>query len=230
MSRSWLLVVGLALGTLVCPCRPVRAEGAAPVAGKAEQKAAPDKGHGAAGREEEQPIPFGNWALDLTVWTIVVFLVLLWVLSKYAWKPIAEGLDRREHSIHAAVQDAQRARDEAAALRQELQEKINKAHQDVAAMLDEARKGAQASTDRLMAEERVKIQAERDRMQHEIELARDQALQQIWNQTAQLAALVSSRAIRRQLTPDDHRQLVEEALADLRRAAEQRQHMVASLQ
>jgi F-type H+-transporting ATPase subunit b len=183
-------------------------------------------------QDEEWPgtIPWGNRLLDLTVWTIVVFLVLLWVLSRFAWKPIAQGLDQRERSIHDAVQEAQRARDEAAALRDEFQARINKAHEQVRDMLDEARKEAQALKDHMQAEARKEAQADRDRLHREIEMAKDQALQDIWSQTAQLAALVSSKVIRRKLTPEDHSGLVEEALADLQRAAQQRQHMVASLQ
>jgi F-type H+-transporting ATPase subunit b len=234
MRRGWLLLIVLALYALCSPPRPVLALADPPGEGEAHKTAEP--GHGPAakdghgGEEDEAPIPFGRFALDLTVWTIVVFLILLWVLTKYAWKPIAQGLDQREHSIHEAVKEAQRARDEAAALRDEFQARINQAHEQVRDMLDEARKEAQAARDHMLAEGRAEVQAERERLHREIDMARDQALQQMVTQTAQLASLVSSKAIRRQLTPEDHRQLVEEALGELRKAAEQRQHMVASLQ
>jgi F-type H+-transporting ATPase subunit b len=223
MRFGWLVVMVLALAALFTPTGP--AAGAAPHGGGEAhgQDATPDS-------VKDPQVPFGGWALDLTVWTIVVFLVLLYVLNKYAWKPIAQGLDQRERSIHEAVQDAQRARDEAAALRDDLQARINKAHEQVADMLDEARKEAQAARDHMLAEARGEVQAERERLHREIDMARDQALQQIWTQAAQLATLVSTKVIRRKLTPEDHSGLIEEALADLQRAAEQRQHTVASLQ
>jgi F-type H+-transporting ATPase subunit b len=55
-------------------------------------------------------------------------------------------------------------------------------------------------------------------LQREIAAARDQALQQIWNQTANLATQISAKLLRRQLTPDDNRRLVDEALAEIGQA------------
>jgi F-type H+-transporting ATPase subunit b len=224
MRRGWLsLVMGLALIVLSSP--PATAE---------DHPAPAAKDHAASGHdgkgEEPAGIPWGPRALDLSIWTIVVFLVLLWVLSKYAWKPMIEGLDHRERAIAAAVEEAQRARDEAARLREQLQAEMNRASEKVRDMLDEARKEGQALREQLKADAHNEIQGERDRLHREIDLARDQALQQIWNQAAKLAATISTKAIRRQLTPEDHRQLVEEALADLRRAGTERQRMVASIQ
>ena len=52
-------------------------------------------------------------ALDLTIWTVVVFLLLLAVLYRFAWKPLLQGLSKRETDIHSAVEDARKAREEA---------------------------------------------------------------------------------------------------------------------
>jgi F-type H+-transporting ATPase subunit b len=160
---------------------------------------------------------FGK-ALDLAIWTIVVFLLLLFILSKYAWKPMLEGLQRREENIRAAVEEARLAREEAQRLRAELQTEINKAQEKVRDFMDEARRDAKQLADDMAARAKEEIQTERQRLRREIETARDQALHELWNQTAQLASLVSSKAIRRNLTPDDHRRLVDEALAELRDA------------
>jgi F-type H+-transporting ATPase subunit b len=83
-------------------------------------------------------------------------------------------------------------------------------------MLEEARRDA----DDLRAKEREagtrEAAAERDRAKREIDAAKDAALQEIYNQSVQLAALMSSKAIRRNMTADDHSRLVEEALAELK--------------
>src|SRR5262245_16537709 len=71
--------------------------------------------HGAGEKAEGETSVFGQ-ALDLGIWTIVVFLVLLWVLSRFAWQPMLEGLRRREESIRGALDEAQRAREEAKTL------------------------------------------------------------------------------------------------------------------
>jgi F-type H+-transporting ATPase subunit b len=166
---------------------------------------------------EKEPDIF-DWALDLTIWTVVVFLVLLGVLTKYAWGPMLTGLQKREQNIHAAVAEAQAARDEAEKLRVLLKKDMDQAADRVRQIMDDARRDAQHTTDEMIAKARGEIQAERERLRREIEMAKDQALHELWAQTAQLAALVSSKAIRRSLTAEDHRRLVDEALAELQNA------------
>ena len=168
-------------------------------------------------REEEQPnILALRW--DLGLWTLVVFILLFFVLRKLAWKPMLEGLQKREETIRSAVEDAQQARDEAQRLRDQLQREVDKAHEKVRDILDEGRRDAQRMTDEMIAKARTEIQAERDRLRREIEMARDQALHELWKQAADLATMISAKAIRRQLSAEDHRRLVDEALTELQGA------------
>jgi F-type H+-transporting ATPase subunit b len=168
-------------------------------------------------------------ALDLTVWTIVVFLILLFVLGKFAWAPMLKGLEARERSIHQAVEEAHKAREETSKLRDEVLRERAKAEEEARATIDAARRDAQKQADELRAKAVAEIHAERDRLRRDLELARDAALQDLWSQTAQLATLVSSRAIGRELSPEDHRKLTDEAIADLRRAGAERQKEVAGV-
>jgi F-type H+-transporting ATPase subunit b len=155
---------------------------------------------------------------DLGLWTLVVFALLYFFLKKLVWAPMLSGLQKREDNIHSAVQDAQKARDEAQRLRDQLQREVDHAQEKVRDILDEGRKHAQQTTDEMVAKARSEIQTERDRLRREIEMARDQALQELWKRTADLATMVSAKAIRRQLTPEDHRRLVDEALTELQGA------------
>src|SRR5207245_1675493 len=136
---------------------------------------------------------------DLGLWTIVVFGLLLFVLRKLAWKPWLEATQRREQNIRQALEEAQRARDEAQRLRNQLQSEMDRVSEKVRQILDEARADAQRATEEMVGKARMEIQKERERLHREIGMARDQALQEIWNQTAQLATLISAKAIRRQL-------------------------------
>src|SRR5438132_13953965 len=107
---------------------------------------------------------------------------------------------------------------------------MDRAAKKVGAILDEAGGDAQRATDEMLGKARAEIQKERERLHREIGMARDQALQEIWNQTAQLATMISAKAIRRQLDADDHRRLVDEAIAELHQAGNERQREVASVQ
>jgi len=157
-------------------------------------------------------------AIDLTIWTIIIFLLLLAVLYKFAWTPMMQGLQKREHDIHAAVDDARTAREEAQRLRDEIQAERNKIEDMRRDILQKAQADAQRLGDEIAAKAKAEIQAERDRARHDMEVAHDQALQDLYEKTIDLAALVSAKAIRRQLTPDDHRRFMDEALAEIRQA------------
>ena len=159
---------------------------------------------------------FGLKRYDLGIYTLIVFAILLVILGKFAWGPMMAGLDKREAHLRKAHDDAEAARAETQRAMADVQARLAKGAEEVRAMLDEARRDAQAVKDQMKADAAAEIQAERDRIRREIDMARDQALQQIYQQAVQLAALVSTKAVKRELTPADHTRLLDEALADLR--------------
>ena len=203
-SLTWIVVAMLALAV----CAPsVRAE---PEHGTTE-------GHGAkeAGKIDVAE-KFGLKRYDLGIYTLLVFAILVFVLGRYAWGPVMAGLDKREANLRKSHDDAEAARAEAQKALDEVKARLARAADEVRAMLDEARRDAQAVKDQMKADAGAEAAAERDRMRREIEMARDQALQDIYQQAVQLAALISSKAVKRELTPSDHARLLDEALADLR--------------
>jgi F-type H+-transporting ATPase subunit b len=160
----------------------------------------------------------GNPIIDLAIWTVVVFLVLLLVLRKFAWGPMLAGLKRREDNIRAALAEAEAARGEAQALRASLQKDMNEAHLKVKDLIDEAKRDAQASAAEVLAKARADIATDRERLHREIQTETDQALQLLWSRAAELATQASAMAIRRQLDGNTQRQLIDEALTEIRQA------------
>jgi F-type H+-transporting ATPase subunit b len=156
---------------------------------------------------------------DLGIFTLIVFGLLCAILYWFAWPKISEGLDRREAAITAARDEAIRVKREAEEIRAKLQAEFANAHGEIRAMMDEARRDAEV----LRAKEREAGQkeaaAERERAKREIETAKDTALQEIYQRSIQLAALMSQKAIRRQMTVEDQNRLVEESLAELKAGA-----------
>jgi F-type H+-transporting ATPase subunit b len=185
--------------------------------------AAADKGGGG----EEKIDLFKGW-VDLSLWSIVVFLVLFFLLSRYAWPQIAEGLDRREKSIARDKEDAEKARREADEMRKKLQAEMARVNEEIRVMMDKARHDAEKTAAEEVARGKAELQAERDRLHRELAVSRDQALHQMWTQAANLATLISGKAIRKQLGPDDHRALLDEALTEFRSAAQTRRHDLES--
>jgi F-type H+-transporting ATPase subunit b len=162
-------------------------------------------------------------AFDLGLWTIIVFVVLFWVLRRYAWGPMLQGLRTREESIRAAIEEARLAREDTARARAEFDRKLAEAHAGIPKLMEEARRNSERLAEEMRAKAAQDIQADRQRLRREIETARDQALKDITDHTAQLATLISAKAIRRALTPEDHRRLVDEALAELKDEARKAQ-------
>ena len=157
-------------------------------------------------------------ALDLTIWTIVVFLMLAVILGAFAWKPMLQGLEKREHDIKAAVHDARTAREEAQKLREEVQADRVKTEDMRREIIQKAQSDAQRTADEIMAKAKADVHAERERLRRDMDTARDQAVQELWKQTADIAAMVSTKVMRRMMTADDHRRFVDEALVDIKQA------------
>jgi F-type H+-transporting ATPase subunit b len=181
---------------------------------------APDKAGEHAPHEQKPIFTPPEQALDLAIWSLVVFLLLLFVLGKYAWKPMLEGLNRREQSIRAAVDEAKLAREETRRVQAEFQAKMDEAFAKIPKMMEDARRQAEQAREEMKNKALAEIQSERLRLRREVDTARDQALQQIWNQAAQLATLISAKAIGRSLTAEDQHRLNEEALNEVRQAGE----------
>jgi F-type H+-transporting ATPase subunit b len=97
----------------------------------------------------------------------------------------------------------------------EFQRQLNEANQQIPKLLAEARRDAEQLKEEMRAQAAADINTERQRLRREIEVARDQALQDIWTQAANLATVISAQVIRRALAPDDHRRLVDEALTEI---------------
>jgi F-type H+-transporting ATPase subunit b len=178
--------------------------------------------------EDENKLNLFEGALDLTIWTIVVFLVLFAVLRAFAWKPIAEGLDRREHGIARDKEEAERARREAEELRRSLAAERARVEDEIRQKIAKAEQDARRTADEEMARGKAELQAERERLHRELGVATDQALHQIWNQAAQLATIISAKAIGKELSYDDHRALLDESLKEFRQAAQARREDLES--
>jgi F-type H+-transporting ATPase subunit b len=148
--------------------------------------------------------------------TLVVFLALLAILYFAAWGPILKGLKKREESILGARDEAVKIKRETEELRTKLNAEFASANDRIRAMMDEARRDADALKATEKAVGLKDAQVERDRAKREIETAKDQALQEIQQHAVKLASLMSSKAVRRNLGEDDHKRLVQESLDELK--------------
>ncbi|HET6882045.1 MAG TPA: F0F1 ATP synthase subunit B [Pirellulales bacterium] len=150
---------------------------------------------------------------DLAIFTFIVFLLLVGVLWKFAWGPISHGLEKREHHIAEQIAAAERANAEAKQMLAEYERKLASAQDEVRAIIEEARRDAAATQQEILAQARADAAAEMDRAKREVQTAKDQALRELAETSANLAVELAGKIIRTQLDASQHAQLVTEALS-----------------
>jgi F-type H+-transporting ATPase subunit b len=222
MIRSWL-TAGVAILVLSLGARADEPGGEKDKVEQKDKGEHKDKGEpkDKGGHEPHEPTkddPFAG-TLDLSVWSIAVFLILFAVLYRYAWGPISKSLDDREGAIRQAVEEAKLAREEAEKMRAQLQREMQQAQDQVRQTIEEGRRDAARVAEETVAKARAEIAADRERLRRELDLARDQALKEIWNQAADVGTRLASKALGRQITLDDQQRLIEESLNELGKAA-----------
>ena len=184
--------------------------------------ASDDHGHGpaighnapvnVAQKDFESPAWFQT---DLAVWSFAVFLGLLGLLTKFAWKPIMQGLEKREDGIARQIAETKAANDEAKRMLVSYERRLAEASEEVRGMLEEARRDAESTKQSIVAEARKAAEDERNRAKHEILLAKDDALSQIAEKAGHLAVEVAGKFLRERLGPDEQARLVRESVAGL---------------
>jgi F-type H+-transporting ATPase subunit b len=151
----------------------------------------------------------------LMIWTIVCFLVVLFVLKRYAFGPIQTMLDERRDRIRAAIEEADHAREEARNLLEEHKKLIGQAKSDAEEILSEARKVADSQRERVREETEADRQRRLEETRRQIEQATHQALGEIRNEVGKLSIAAAEKITRKSLTDKDQQRLIDEALAEI---------------
>ena len=137
------------------------------------------------------------------------------LLGRFAWKPLLVALHQREHHLQHVLEETERARNESEGLLAEHRRQMARAADEVRAILDKARQDAQATAEQMIKQAQDEAEAARQRAQRDIASARDQALAEIWATAAETAVMVAGRVLSTELTPDDHRRLLDAAIREL---------------
>ena len=151
----------------------------------------------------------------LMIWTVLCFLITLYVLKRYAFGPIQKLIDERRERIRQALDEADHARAEARQLLEEHRKLIGQAKSDAEGILTEARKVADANSRRMREETEADRQRRLEDIRRQIEAETRKALEQIRAEVADLSLIAAEKVTRRSLDDADHRRLIEEADGEL---------------
>jgi F-type H+-transporting ATPase subunit b len=172
---------------------------------------------GGAGHGDEATSPVYQPAQGIItgVATIVIFILLVAVLGKYAWGPILAGLKAREEKIRKDIAAAEEARARAEATLRQYNDQLATAEQKVRDLLTKATADAEKLAGSIRTRGQQEAEEIKERAMRDIDAAREQALSEIYQQTADLATRVAEKILRRNLNADDQRGLVNESLQEL---------------
>lgn len=171
-----------------------------------------DLSHANASPALEQP---EEWRYDMALCTFVVFLLLVALMRIFAWGPIIDGLEKREQSIAARIEDAERSAKQATEKLQEYEAKLTGAADEGAQIVEQARRDAEVVAEKVRDAAQEDATKERQRAIADIREAKNGALREVSQQAADMAVLLAGRIVRREVSADDHTTLITEALEQL---------------
>jgi F-type H+-transporting ATPase subunit b len=153
--------------------------------------------------------------LGLMIWTLLLFGLTLYVLSKVALPRIGEALEKRANAIRDSIDAAEKQRADAEQLLQEYRERLKEAREQADDIVARARKAAEAAESEAAAAGREKREELVAAARRDIEMETRRSLERIRKEVADLTVLATEKVTRKTLTGEDQRRLVEEAVGEL---------------
>ncbi len=149
---------------------------------------------------------------DLALFTVIIFVVLLIVLGKFAWKPIITALDERDKGIADDIESARIANEKAQTMLQEYENKLEHAGEEVKQMLADAKAEAATAKQKILDDANAEAQRQRERAVAEIEAAKDQAVRELAERSVDSAVSLAGSLVSKELNRDSHQKLIEDSL------------------
>jgi F-type H+-transporting ATPase subunit b len=153
--------------------------------------------------------------VGLMIWTLIIFLFTMWVLSKVAFPRIQEALDKRAKTIAESIDAAERQRKESDELLVEYRTRLAEAREQADEIMARARKAADSAEHEAQTAGREKREELVAQAQRDIEAETRRSLESIRREVADLTVLATEKVTRKTLTEADQKRLVEEALGEV---------------
>ena len=151
----------------------------------------------------------------LYIWAIVVFLILVWLLAKFAWRPLLDALERRQESIRQSLADADRAQKELARLQTEAARIIAEARAEADGIISRTRADASRVAEEMKQKGRTDAENIVRNAERQIELETSRALERIRQEAVDLSVAIASKLLRRNVTRADNEQLIADTFREI---------------
>jgi len=152
----------------------------------------------------------------LFVWTIITFLILLGVLTRFAWKPLLKALETRENEISQSLEDAEKAKQELERLSAEGDEIIAKARSEAQGIVSEGKKAAEQLTANTLNKAKEEAMANLSAAKEQIKIERDKAIVEIKGEVVNLSLSIAEKLVKKNLSKEDNKSLIDESLKNVK--------------
>ncbi len=151
----------------------------------------------------------------LMFWTLLVFIVLVFILGRYAFKPLLAAVEAREQSLQRALDEARKDREEAAKLLEEHRRQLDAARGEAQRFIAEGRVTAEKMKAEMLEATRAQQQELMERAKRDIEQEKTRAIAELRREAVDLAIAGASKVIEKNLDSGANRQLVESFLSSI---------------
>jgi F-type H+-transporting ATPase subunit b len=148
----------------------------------------------------------------LYVWTILTFLLLFFLLTKFAWKPLLKALSEREEKIRSSLEKADEAQQKLERLSAEGEEIIGKARAEAQSIVSDGKVAAERVRDEIETKAKEKANTIVARAEKQITAEKEQAISDIRGEVAALSIQVAEKLIRKNLSKKENMALIKESL------------------
>ena len=157
--------------------------------------------------------------VDLTLGTILAqmlnFFILVWILARFAYKPLVSMMQERKERIAKDLADAQVARNEAEQFKADYAALIANARQEAQQIVEKAVQQAEATTREQLAAAREQIEREKERARQDIVNERDRAMNNLRNEVISLSVAMATKVVAKDMDSETNTKLIEDAIAKL---------------
>ena len=157
--------------------------------------------------------------VDLTLGTILAqmlnFFILVWILARFAYKPLVSMMQERKDRIAKDLADAQNARNEAEQFKANYAAQIANARQEAQQIVEKAVQQAEATTREQLAAAREQIEREKERARQDIVNERDRAMNNLRNEVISLSVAMATKVVAKDMDSETNTKLIEDAIAKL---------------
>ncbi|MBN8597645.1 MAG: F0F1 ATP synthase subunit B [Planctomycetes bacterium] len=169
----------------------------------------------ALANEEVGALPNVKQGLVTGITAIVVFLFVIAVLGAKVWPAISKGLDDRNDKIRSEIEAAEKARKAAADALAQYEASLAQARTEAQKLIEQTKAQQSQLAAELRAKSEIELNAMRERAVKEIQQAKQAAVAELYTDATNLATMVAGKILKREINPNDQRQLVEESIGQL---------------